>query len=204
MKMGMDCDVRCDRWHHCSTVKSAGDYTKGLGPLGGNGRKPSVMQGRLQGSGQVPETERPPGPRRVPAADSVVGSGLDRVADGAEDLADLATQEDEGDDRDDGDQRQDQRVFREALAFLITIKEVHDCKVDVRHWGVTSFLRSSPDEPEAGSRYEVPPRTVNYVGCRSGARGHENAGPDVDRADRGSWDGLDRVADGAQDRADLA
>ena len=40
----------CDRWHHCSTGQEARDYTKGLGPLGGNGRNPCVTQGFLQGS----------------------------------------------------------------------------------------------------------------------------------------------------------
>src|SRR5512141_2469383 len=58
---------------------------------------------------------------------------LDRVAHGAEDLADLAAQEDEGNDGHDRDEGEDQRVLREALAFLVTIEEVHDCKIDRRH-----------------------------------------------------------------------
>ena len=40
----------CDRWHHSSTAQEPRDYTKGLGPLGGNGRKSFVLQGSLQGS----------------------------------------------------------------------------------------------------------------------------------------------------------
>ena len=47
---------------------------------------------------------------------------LDRVADRAQDAADLAAQEDEGDDRDDRDEGEDQRVFRETLAFLVAAK----------------------------------------------------------------------------------
>ena len=108
-----------------------------------------MMQGRLQGSDRVPETERPPGPRRVPAADSVVGSGLDRVADGAQDLADLATQEDEGDDRNDGDQRQDECVFREALALFIAADRVEELEVEVRHWErfLSGYRNAGPGGP---------------------------------------------------------
>src|SRR6187431_41550 len=47
------------------------------------------------------------------------GLGLDRVADGREDLRNLAAQEDQGDNRDDGDKSKDQRVLREALALLL-------------------------------------------------------------------------------------
>ena len=60
-------------------------------------------------------------------------SMLDRRADRAEDLADLGAQEDERDDRDDGDEREDQGVFSETLAFLVTIEEVHDGKINRRH-----------------------------------------------------------------------
>src|SRR5204862_301576 len=44
---------------------------------------------------------------------------LDGVTDVAQDLADLIAQEDEGNDRDDRDKREDQRVLRETLAFLV-------------------------------------------------------------------------------------
>ena len=46
-------------------------------------------------------------------------TGLDGLADRAQDRADLAAEEDQGDDRDDGDEGEDQRVLGEALAFLI-------------------------------------------------------------------------------------
>jgi len=49
-------------------------------------------------------------------------TGLDRAADGAQDLADLAAQEDEGDDRDDRDEREDQRVLGETLALVIAME----------------------------------------------------------------------------------
>ena len=47
---------------------------------------------------------------------------LDRATDLAQDRGDLAAQEDEGDDRDDRDEGEDQRVLREALAFLVPTK----------------------------------------------------------------------------------
>src|SRR5206468_1754157 len=65
---------------------------------------------------------------------------LDGVTDGAQDLADLAAQEDEGHDRHDRDEREDQCVLRETLAVLVTIEEVHDCKMDPRH--LVRFLLS--------------------------------------------------------------
>jgi hypothetical protein len=46
------------------------------------------------------------------------GGGLDRLADGAQDLADLAAKEDQGDDGEDRDEREDECVFGEALAVL--------------------------------------------------------------------------------------
>src|SRR6188508_2260115 len=63
---------------------------------------------------------------------AAVGSRLDRAADRAQDLADLAAQEDEGDDRDDGDEREDQRVLREALALFVPMQRGEDV-VDERH-----------------------------------------------------------------------
>src|SRR5204862_5756335 len=59
---------------------------------------------------------------------------LDGIADRAQDLADLAAQEDEGDDRDDGDEREDQRVLGETLALLV-LREAGDERVDVGHSG---------------------------------------------------------------------
>src|SRR5258706_8364777 len=40
----------CDRWQHCSTGERRRDYTNGLGPLGGFGRKPCTLQGGSQGA----------------------------------------------------------------------------------------------------------------------------------------------------------
>ena len=53
------------------------------------------------------------------AALSMRSEALDRVTDVAENLRDLAAQEDEGDDRDDRDQGEDQRVLRETLTLLL-------------------------------------------------------------------------------------
>src|SRR5687768_17298765 len=64
---------------------------------------------------------------------------LDRVADVAEDRRDLAAQEDEGDDRDDCDEREDQRVLRESLAFLVAAKRCEEL-LNERH------LAMPPDE----------------------------------------------------------
>ena len=66
------------------------------------------------------ETAGPDGPAVFDACTEPV---LDRVADRAEDRADLAAEEDQGDDRDDRDEGEDQRVFGETLAFLVTIDE---------------------------------------------------------------------------------
>src|SRR6266498_2941969 len=67
---------------------------------------------------------------------------LNRVADVAEDLADPATKEDEGDDRDDRDQCEDECVFRESLAVLVTMEPGgnlehqagHDVLPECRWW----------------------------------------------------------------------
>ena len=64
---------------------------------------------------------------------NVLTSRLDRLADVAELLADLLPEEDEGNDRDDRDEREDQRVLGETLAFLFTIEEVHDGKIERSH-----------------------------------------------------------------------
>src|SRR5690242_21063136 len=72
--------------------------------------------------------------------------GLDRVADGAQDLADLAAQEDQGDDRDDRDEREDQRVFRETLAILVTAEDFRRAKIErgeERHVGA-SWMSTHP------------------------------------------------------------
>jgi hypothetical protein len=52
---------------------------------------------------------------------------LDRVADSAEDGADLAAQEQQGKDRDDRDERKDQGVFGQTLASLIGSRRKDEC-----------------------------------------------------------------------------
>ena len=59
-------------------------------------------------------------------------SVLDGAADRAEDLADLAAQEDEGDDRNDGDQGEDQCVLGKTLAVLVPTEESDE---SVKHEG---------------------------------------------------------------------
>src|ERR1035437_7319847 len=64
----------------------------------------------------------PIGPGRVYGHASRRPVPLDRLADGAQDLADLAAQEDEGDDRENRDQGEDQCVLRESLTFLVAMQ----------------------------------------------------------------------------------
>ena len=64
-------------------------------------------------------------------AAEAAGRKLDRVADRAQDLADLAAQEDEGDDRNDRDEREDQGVLSEALAFLVPVKGGEEPEIHV-------------------------------------------------------------------------
>src|SRR5919107_1326716 len=73
-----------------------------------------------------------------------------RVTDDAEDVADLAAQENQGQDRDDGDEGEDQRVLREALPFLVTIEEIDDGGVNLKHLGLPPFIR----DPQPGR--EIP------------------------------------------------
>ena len=65
-------EMMCDRWHHSSTGPEPRDYTKGLGPLGGNGRKSCTAQGILQGRRKprpaTPERDGWCAPRRETAA----------------------------------------------------------------------------------------------------------------------------------------
>src|SRR5580765_2395182 len=114
----------CDRWHHCSTGQRRRDYTKGLGPLGRFGRKPSVLKGVPQG---CPEglfrtgrrTARPVRTGRFDATTMMLvrrSGGSERVSDVAELLADLAAKKDEGDDGDDGDKSENECVFGQSLA----------------------------------------------------------------------------------------
>src|SRR5690349_18911175 len=133
---------------------------------------------------------------------------LDRAADRAEDGADLAAQEDEGDDRDDRDEGEDQRVLREALAFLIPTEEADE---SVKHRvGHLLSGRSSPATnrpPEAAQTYgptfglsiRRPPDRVRPVTNRNDRRSGR-------RSSSGRcwcrWS--DRAADRAEDRADLA
>src|SRR5450759_2233984 len=102
-------------------------------------------------------------PAASPAIEKPV---LDRIADVAEDLRDLATQEDEGDDRDDRDEGEDQGVFGEALPLLVARDERRDEDIQTSHGGVTSFP----------SRVSRP----------AGAGGPEPGGSQSDPLDRGT------------------
>ena len=57
-----------------------------------------------------------------PHSDQESGVRLDGDADVVEDRGDLAAQEKQGDDGDDRDEGEDQRVFGETLAFLVTME----------------------------------------------------------------------------------
>src|SRR5207249_9042362 len=109
---------------------------------------------------------------------------LDGVADVAEDLADAAAQEDQGDDRHDGDEGEDQRVLRETLAVLVAT-EGCDESGEIRH-GFKDLLstRSPPlrhagggcRETESTRTHELPgaqwPRHTRErpAGCQACAR----------------------------------
>src|SRR5437879_2673966 len=69
-------------------------------------------------------------------------SELDRLADRAEDRADLVAQEDQGDDRDDGDEGEDQRVLGETLAFLVPTKRGEEL-MNERH-AAASWMMTDP------------------------------------------------------------
>src|SRR5580765_271924 len=156
--------VVCDRWHHCSTARRRRDYTKGLGPLGRFGRKPSVLKGAPQGCRNGPgrDTKRPlrsPGGvvfwSRCGAPAALTGDGVDRAADDAELVADLAAQEEESDDGDDCDQGNDECVFGQSLAvgFAVEAIQVADYPPDDCH-DFTSFRARSALDPRdiAGAR----------------------------------------------------
>src|SRR5437879_5181196 len=70
--------------------------------------------------------------RRRPAARVTRCWLLDRVADLAQDRADLVAQEDQRDDGNDGDQGEDQRVLGEALAVFVAA-EAREERVNERH-----------------------------------------------------------------------
>src|SRR6188474_3613339 len=80
-----------------------------------------------------------------------VDAVLDRVADGAQDRADLVAQEDQRDDRDDRDEGEDQRVLRETLAFLVTTDRGEE-RVEERHVGA-SWMSTHP-QSRAAPLYE--------------------------------------------------
>src|SRR5258705_13364976 len=116
----------CDRWHHCSTGQRRRDYTKGLGPLGRFGRKPSVLKGVPQGCRNGPfgtgrRTARPVRTGRFLAMTVMLVRRCRRsecVPDVAELLADLAAKKDQGDDGDDGDESKNECVFGQPLAVV--------------------------------------------------------------------------------------
>src|SRR5437868_1651967 len=85
---------------------------------------------------------------------------LELAADRAELVADLAAQEDEGDDRDDRDEGEDQRVLREALAFLVLAEGSDEC---VKHGDGSSFLLKLPGIPEGGRHLTVRLSACQYA-----------------------------------------
>jgi hypothetical protein len=71
------------------------------------------------------------------------------VPDVAQDVADLATEEDERDDREDRDESEDQRVLRESLAVLIADEERRDkCAYDAN--ALSLARRQDESEPAPG------------------------------------------------------
>jgi hypothetical protein len=82
----------------------------------------------------------------VPGATAVSIGCLDRVADVAEDAADLAAQENEGDDSNDRDEREDQCVLGETLARLVRLGAASQVLDEVLHF--RSLLLSSRQSAE--------------------------------------------------------
>src|SRR3954451_16560760 len=95
------------------------------------------------------------------ALDQSGRSVLDGRADRVEDRADLAAQEDQGDDRDDGDQREDEGVLGETLAFVIVADGRDECD-ELRHVLVPPFLRS-PGHWPGRTRYGRTRRSVKSL-----------------------------------------
>jgi hypothetical protein len=82
----------------------------------------------------VPIVDGSPLPGRWPGSRGCAAVRLlDGAAHGAEDLAHLGAQEDQGDDRHDGDEGEDQRVLRETLAVLVVSIENHEDSRDEGH-----------------------------------------------------------------------
>jgi hypothetical protein len=76
---------------------------------------------------RVAGNKKPAGAEGSGGSGVAVESRLDRRADLRQDRADLRPEEDQGDDRNDGDEREDQRVLRETLAFLVPTSEARNC-----------------------------------------------------------------------------
>src|SRR5215208_1931392 len=113
---------------------------------------------------------------------------LDGRADRAEDARHLGAEEDQRDDRDDGDEGEDQRVLREALAFLVTTNKIDECGEEL-HWRGTSFPERSPllDDSAPGSGVGAAPyrgsrRYVNQSGWARPSTSPWPAGPPPGRA----------------------
>src|SRR5918994_4478655 len=102
------------------------------------------------------DTKEPPGPEGSGGSRRRGCRWLDRVADSAQDRADLAAQEDQRDDRDDRDEGEDQRVLRETLAFLVTAKRGEE-RGEERHVGA-SWMSTHP-QSRAAPLYEASLRT---------------------------------------------
>src|SRR6266480_4231750 len=85
-------------------------------------------------------TARTVGSRRSMSVEPGV---LDRVADLAQDRADLRAKEDEGDDRDDRNQSEDQRVLGETLTLFV-FPEGRDKSGEERHVDVYLLSPESP------------------------------------------------------------
>src|SRR5918997_1434772 len=111
-------------------------------------RTDTVTSGvRSLGSVARRESERA-GPRMVNAGDlspapAVTDRDLDGRADLAQDRADLAAEEDQGDDRDDRDQGEDQCVLGQALALLVAADRGEE-RVDERHFGESPEMIAVP------------------------------------------------------------
>src|SRR6266576_5097085 len=145
----------CDRWHHSSNAQEPRDYTKGLGQLGGNGRKSFVLQGWLQGSIRAARGERGPVLADVlrPVGRRPTGrmwscscalrcDGIERAADDAQLVADLGPEIEQSDDCDDGDKCKDEGIFREALALFAMMESIDKCE-KARERGHVAHLLSS-------------------------------------------------------------
>ena len=127
----------CDRWHHSSTAPRAARLyqrartirrkrqeilhaARKTARFGVGGRRRPRRRRVVRGQRERPAgLDGPTGRSTSRVARSLRRDRIERAADDAQLVADLAAEEEQGDDGDDGDESKDECVFREALAVFV-------------------------------------------------------------------------------------